>query len=79
MSVDKALSIIDALMIEPRTVFDLCIICDVHKDTAREYVRMLRGAGRLEFDGFGEANGPGTRPSRWRWVARKVLPAMEVA
>lgn len=79
MSLSKALSVIDALMLEPRTVFELAIVCDVHEDTARDYVRILREAGRLEFDGFGQSIGRGTRPSRWKWVVRSNFDALELA
>lgn len=69
MSLDRALSVIDAFIAAPRTAADLVVTCRLTEDSARRYIAELRSRERLAFDGFApKGNARGTAAAIWRWV-----------
>jgi DNA-binding IclR family transcriptional regulator len=70
MSIDRALSVIDAFLAKPRTVAELVVVCRVTEDTARRYIAELRSRNRLTFDSFAEKGTElrGSAATIWRWV-----------
>jgi DNA-binding IclR family transcriptional regulator len=69
MSVDRAISVIDAFIAAPRSCGELVVVCRITEDSARRYIAELRARNRLAFDSFAEkGTARGTAATIWRWV-----------
>ena len=70
MSIDRAISVIDAFIAAPRSAGDLVVACRITEDSARRYIAELRARDRLAFAGYlpKGAQQRGAATTIWRWV-----------
>lgn len=69
MSIDRAITVIDAFIAAPRSAGDLVVVCRLTEKSARRYIAGLRACNRLAFAGYAEkGEAPGSAPTMWQWV-----------
>lgn len=70
MSIDRAIAVINAFIVAPRSAGDLVFACRITEDSARRYIAELRSRGRLDFAGYVPRGAElrGSAATIWRWV-----------